>query len=554
MRQEDSLAAARSFSIFLLKPQYSKPKQALKEEHKLQKARTAPGGASPAAVYISQSTQSTPWWKTYFSVEDNLRQGFAGAIAFIKTSNRTFALTFGHTRHNLRDESYEYDFGLRTTLNSVDPHAIRNTDELNPATSRRRRTQLPERSDLTYFDFDGDSAVLRSLTGAIRPEYNDLFNYATGASNLRISSKKSLNELKPMLDRIYAIYNEDTFKSAFPSVYNIQPMQDPATLVLLNSELETAIRNGSDALTLTIPELMDFQEDYEVAFSGLGVSKLYQEASLGDYFEYLSGHEKALTEITIEDLRAHRLQTLNENGVRISEYSIFRCLIFEVTLPGASEAYHLNEGTWYRVDADYLTQLSNDLDPLFSQHSLPARTVHTEYEYNEGQLVPHWTDSVLLDRTDTSPAGQTSVEPCDVARAHEGRLILTHVKLGVAASDLSHLFSQGTTAVELLNSVPAAREKLENLIVNRHSSFDLIPLKERRLSVEYVIVTKKDASLASEALPLFSRINLRRAHQSLVSMQAEVTVYLASDEYVGTPRPKPRQSRTPRVSFSPTPE
>jgi uncharacterized protein (TIGR04141 family) len=547
------MAAARSFSIFLLKPQYAEPESALKADHKLRRAQTAQGAGSPV-VFIAQSAQSAPWWKSYFSVDENVSQGFAGAVVFITTSSRTFALTFGHTRHNLKDESYEYDFGLRTTLNSVDPQAIRNTDELNPATSRRRRTQLPERADLTYFDFDGDSAVLRSLTGVIRPEYKELFSHATGASNLRISSKKSVSELSPLLDRIYGIYNEDTYKSAFPSAYNIQPVQDPPTIQALDLLLEHSFRAGGDGLTLTIPELMDFQEDYEVSFSGLGASALYPEVALADYYDYLSAHEKPRSESSLEDLRLHRLQTLNDNGIRINDYSIYRCLIYEASLPDAPEIYHLNEGTWYRVDADYLSQLSADLDPLFLQHSLPPRTVHTERQYNESQLVPHWTESILLDGTNTSPPGHTSVEPCDVARTHGDHLVLTHVKLGVAAGDLSHLFSQGTTSVELLNSIPAARETLERLILDRSSSFELKPLKDRRFAVEFVIVTKKDATLASQALPLFSRINLRRAHQSLISMQADVSVYLAGDEFVGESRPKPRRTRAPRVSFEPTSE
>lgn len=172
------MARARSFSIFLLKNGYTSPGEALKADHGLKKAshETAVGKTWPA--YLATKPSTPPWWRGYFGISDSVEQGFAGAIVFVNASNRIFALTFGHVRHHLRDEAYEYDFGLRTTLNAVDPKEIRNTDELDPATSRRRRTQLPERSDINYFDFDGDNAVLRSLTGAIRAEYRALFSHA----------------------------------------------------------------------------------------------------------------------------------------------------------------------------------------------------------------------------------------------------------------------------------------------------------------------------------------------------------------------------------------
>lgn len=172
---------------------------------------------------------------------------------------------------------------------------------------------------------------------------------------------------------------------------------------------------------------------------------------------------------------------------------------------------------------------------------LPARTEHLEADFNKEQLVPHWPGSVLLDKTNTSPKGQTAVEPCDVARSELGALILTHVKLGVSAADLSHLFSQGASAVDLLNGMPEARDKLRTLIADRDASFDLTGLHARAFKVEYVIVTKNDATLASGALPLFSRISLRRAHRALTSMKTEAAVILVKDAYRSQPKPKPRK-------------
>lgn len=535
------MSKARSFSIFLLKDEYASPEKALKGGHGLKKASHEDAVGTTWPTYLATKPSTSPWWRGYFGISDPVPQGFAGAIVFVEASKRTFALTFGHMRHHLRDEAYEYDFGLRTTLNAVDPKEIRNTDELDPATSRRRRTQLPERSDINYFDFDGDSAVLRSLTGAIRPEYRALFSHATGASNLRVSTKKLRMELPQLLKEIYEVYEKDTYRTAFPTATNIQPVKDPAELTRLDAKLEVAVRAKSDDLTLTIPELVDFQEDFEVSYCGSGKSELYADAALKDYYSYLAVHGKAVGTLTVEDLHHHRLCVTTDDGVKKSDYSIYKSLVFETSLDGQDEAYHLSEGTWYRVDSDYLKTLATDVDPLFTDVGLPGRIEHLEAEYNELQLVPHWPGSVLLDKTNTSPTGQKQVEPCDVARAEDGHLVLTHVKLGVGASDLSHLFSQGTNSVDLLNGVPEAREILSGLIKDREAGFDLSGLAAQAFKVEYVIVTKNDITLKSGALPLFSRISLRRAYRALTSMKTETAVMLVEDAYVGASRPKPRK-------------
>lgn len=538
------MAKARSFSIYLLKASCASPDKALKADHGLKTASHKDAVGPTWPTYIATKSAASPWWRAYFGISDSVAQGFAGAIVFVEASGRTFALTFGHMRHHLRDEAYEYDFGLRTTLNTVDPKEIRNTDELDPATSRRRRTQLAERSDINYFDFDGDSAVLRSLTGAIRPEYKALFSHATGASNLRLSTKKLRADLSSLLEDIYEVYQKDTYLTAFPDATNIQPVKDPADLAILDEKLVQAVRTKSDDLTLTIPELVDFQEDFEVSYGGAGKSDLYPDAGLDDYYAWLATNGVALGTLTLNSLQHHRLCVTTDDGIKRGDYSIYKSLVFESSFDGQHEAFHLSEGTWYKVEADYLEALSADIDPLFVDGGLPPRTEHLEAEYNELQLVPHWPGSVLLDKTNTSPKGQTMVEPCDVARSQNGSLVLTHVKLGVGASDLSHLFSQGATAVDLLNGVPEARDKLKVLITDRAPGFDLSGLAAQVFKVEYVIVTRNDTTLASGALPLFSRISLRRAHRALTSMKSEAVVMLVADEYEGSPKPKPRKKRT----------
>src|SRR3546814_1720005 len=172
------MAKSRAFSIYLLKEGYDAA-NALREDHALDLDIGGQGLPEGATLFVLDSDPRPPWWKSYFNVEKNLTQVNKGALVFLPVGGRCFALSFGHVAHNLIDSSYESDFGLRVTLNSLDPHKLKSTDTLDPGAAKRQRTQLPIESELTLFDFDRDSTILRSLPGQVRDEHKELFRHAT---------------------------------------------------------------------------------------------------------------------------------------------------------------------------------------------------------------------------------------------------------------------------------------------------------------------------------------------------------------------------------------
>jgi uncharacterized protein (TIGR04141 family) len=58
---------------------------------------------------------------------------------------------------------------------------------VEPGVARRKRTQVPISTELTYLDFDGNSEIIKSLTGKVKQEYQTLFNNATGSVSLKVS-------------------------------------------------------------------------------------------------------------------------------------------------------------------------------------------------------------------------------------------------------------------------------------------------------------------------------------------------------------------------------
>ena len=160
------MSKSHSFSIYLLKQGYDSS-NTLKEGHKLENRVDASNLPPSASLFVLDNPSGEPWWKWYFGIKKTLIQASKGALIFIPVDGRYFVLSFGHVFHNLHESSYEYDFGLRVTLNSVDPNKLKSTDILEPGAARRQRTQVPVDSDLTYFDFDHDSSILKSLTGKV---------------------------------------------------------------------------------------------------------------------------------------------------------------------------------------------------------------------------------------------------------------------------------------------------------------------------------------------------------------------------------------------------
>lgn len=525
------MTKSRSFSIYLLKAGFD-ASNALKENHALEEGAEATLLPDGATLFVLDNPPRDPWWKSYFGVTKVLRQVSKGALIFLPVGERCFALSFGHVSHNLTDASYEYDFGLRVTLNSLDPTKLKSTDILEPGAARRQRTQVPIDSDLTYFDFDRDSAILKSLTGKVKEEHEELFKHATGASNLRISSAVSSDGLVELCAKLLQLYESDTFKTTFPDIQNITPVRDPVVVDRLNDKLLAAFQAKSDDLYLAIPAIVDYHSNVFSTFSGAGASLIYDDVFINRYYEYLEESGKPLADIGIGDLKQHSLRLTDEDGNPRERYTVFNCLIFDTTLNGGVETYHLSEGNWYKIDNDYIAKLTAFLDPLCADLLLPAYNHEGEGAYNEAVAGGN-AAIVCLDKGNISPAGQTQTEPCDLCTVSDGFAVFSHIKISTLSAQLSHLFNQGTNAIELLKLDADAVERLKAAIAEKGGDevagqFSQ-PLEDQKFHVVFGIVTHKDRQLKSGNLPLFSRISLMRNMKALQIMSVRASFGFIED-------------------------
>ncbi len=112
--------------------------------------------------------------------------------------------------------------------------------------------------------------------------------------------------------------------------------------------------------------------------------------------EYLEENGETEATLTTEKLRRHHLRLLDGNGDLKRRWSIYKSLVFEVSLEEEGFTYHLSDGTWYRVADSLVSELRDDLDQYWIAAHLPEHDEGFEGQYNE--QVGEQPGFVCLDR------------------------------------------------------------------------------------------------------------------------------------------------------------
>ena len=515
------MSKSRTFSLYLLKENYN-ASNALKPDNSLEdiseKCSALPQGVT---LYIMDKHPTPPWWKNFWGISQDLNQTLKGSIVFLPVKDQVFALTFGHTYHNIKEESYEYDFGLRTTLNALDPEKIKSTDILQPENAKRERIQSSVGSNLTFFDFNKDESIIKRLTGAVKEEHKGILSNVTGANNLRVTSKVNSSEIAGLCEKVLDIYQKNDYKKSFLDVYNVSPIKDPKVINSLSEKLVEAFRENKIELVLSVPDMIEYNESLKVSYTGLGKSDLtFDAVYIGDYHQYLQSRNN--DNITLDQFHSHKLKLKDENGNERESYSIYKCFLFDCDLE--SNHYHLCEGEWYRIDKNYITRLRTYLNPFFISHDI-LKSCDSKYENDFNKKISEQNDSyICLDRKNISPQG--NVEPCDLYTIENDIAVLIHIKISTISSSLSHLFNQGINSIELLRTSEEAKSKLKNMLPKENMK---TPLGQDKFKVMFGIITAKDKSKKSDNLPIFSRISLMRVIKQLELMGIQREVILIKD-------------------------
>ena len=312
----------------------------------------------------------------------------------------------------------------------------------------------------------------------------------------------------------------------------MQQVTDPLLIGRLEDAVISDLSAGRlDKLDLAPPEIIDW--DRIVAFryhydrpQGRARTRVTRpDLRISDYLTGLSGELDALEGARV--LRSRSVFAVDQDGRDQHRWTVWKCLVGEVS--DGVNTYVLDEGDFFRVSDAYINDLNEAIRLIpVSTVSLPASTPNlTEGAYNR-RVAMGSSQLLLLDRqTVRITARTTPVEICDLLSS---QCQLVHVKRHLGSSDLSHLFAQGFVSAELLQSNPEFRRVVRSKITELAGGdrgFNVIDedgFRPAEFEVAYAIIERWRGRSVIDALPFFSKINLREVTNNLRARGFRVTL------------------------------
>lgn len=507
-------ARVHTLTIFLMKEGVTSPANCIKSDAGLDRQRVEHGGKLLGELIVRQNNAKPPKWLTFFDEAPDLRlpklfNASSSAVLFVKRKDRLFAITFGYGRHLLAPGSWEEQFGLRVTLNTVDPLRLRSVDRKTfDAIAAHSRTQTSQAAGVTAFGLKVEQDLLCAATG--EPLEEALGKRMTGMDSLTVAVPLRLGALHGVLDQYLAKFHDTTYREAFPWIDHIGEVRDPVRRESLDTDLIELLRQeklGDMRAWLSVPDLIEWARVGGFRYSPKR-GDLSPDLHLRDFFDVLDDRT-SLSLATLKQRRAFAIDVEGEQA--IDDWSIYECLYCELEQDGTT--YLLSSGKWYRVDRDFVGSVTRAVKKLVRSEPLPLPTYDDADEgaYNERAVKLAPKQLALLDK-DLIRIGGSPVEVCDLLSA---RNEMIHVKRYGGSSVLSHLFAQGTVAAQAFFQDAAFRIEFNKRVPKARR---LPNPKERPSPSDYEIVyaiVSRSAKPLDQALPFFSRLNLRTAAKQL---------------------------------------
>lgn len=441
---------------------------------------------------------------------------------------QVFAFTFGVTgRFLLKHEAWRRGYGLQAALNLIYPRVgvEGGIGRLVAVDAKRRagevirsRQQASRATTFEAFDFD----KIRDLVGGATGEPYDRRwgKRISGTDALNFAADCDFVDLGKLCRDVSASHDRDDYKDRFAWLDSVRAIHDPGLLSQIQDYLTGELLTGPIGdLDLAPPEIIDWSTvtGFRYHFDARK-SFTRPDLQLAVYRDNLLYHEDDLDSIDTEYFRRKSILALDADGHIIHRWPVWRCLTGEFQFNG--NTYVIDEGEIFQVSSDYLASLDSSLSrlPIHEHLGWPAATASMSEDSFNKEAAKALAPALLMDKKLVKSRMQTTpIEVCDVLTAgHQ----LIHVKLKLGSRDLSHLFSQGFVAANLLQSDSVFREathqKIEALGGSKDFGFfNVNSLQAAEFEVIYVIVAPWRGRSLADALPFFSKINLLRTAEDL---------------------------------------
>lgn len=508
-------------------------------------------------LFIAPSKSNTPPWREFLqpgfgsldTVQDSVSSG-AVLIARIHYDSEAiyFAIPFGFGRYLLKPDCFRWNYGLRVALNAMYPVAgpgngydaarIRSVDSKTVSSNViYTRRQMARKAIFEDFGFNIQADQLKSLTGA-PVDTRKWGSRLTGSSVFRVSPQITFSGLGQLLHTIEDTQRKKDYERQFGWVDDWLAVNDRPLITALDAivleQLQT--RDPDARITLSPPHMVDWDQLDSFQYS-FWKDKPFPDIELEDYLDSLAAKKKLKT-LTLSQLRGgHRLFALDGAGEWLYRWALYRCLNAEVEHKG--KTYLLDAGDYFEISPDFQADLNNYLAGLKESDVVLPDTLIKETEgiYNEAAAKSS-PDYLLLDKKMVRVSTKTTpIEVCDILTSDRQMI---HVKRKLASASLSHLFGQGYVSSDLLHTsleyreavvgaIDKAKAEIQPSVVTSDPGFDdrfafvdLDGIQPSKFKVVYAIAAPWKGRDLVDALPFFSKVNLRRFGTDLQRMGFQV--------------------------------
>ena len=442
--------------------------------------------------YLLHSKPNLVWWQKYLGLDKEISNYNHSFILFVFVDDRCFAYTFGFGHNKLKPEYIEENFGFLVTLNSVDGSRLKSLELYSPASNTKQRKIVSSiLTDIYDYGFNDQQDLINKLVGAVKTEYSELFKNPTGADSLKITTKKSKDELiglsKILLERFLSedYKNDENLKS----INSIQ--KAPKTVVeALDNLLLKGLTEHSQNIFLSDCEILGSDEIYTYKLRNVEKPDLCLE----DFIDIIDLSD-------VEKLKSQQITLLKPDKREFNKkWYVYKCLSADFEYEG--NHYFLAKGVWYQIEKELLNSIKN-IEKYEIKNPLPNALVRkdkdkkerNELEGDYNKRVARTNNYCLFDKAlAIQVLGKGKMEICDIHDKEKN--IFYHIKNGNNSSSLSHLWNQGVVSEQVANSGDAKYcEQYEKVAKQQ--------LQPNR-KVYYGIISKPK-------LPIFSQLSLLNA-------------------------------------------
>lgn len=524
-------------TVYLMKSDVSDADDIFKEPDKLTKT-----SSGDLLLYYKASPIHPPKWagfvQSQFTVvpADIFKNASAYAVIVLKENNHFFAIPLGMGSHLIDMAKIEYNFGLKVAINCIPKDELRQLDLTTPeVNSQKTKKQSPKNSAPEEFGVNKEKDILRGVVGKLPKDKdtngkkkNHLFGEKIeGKDSARLSCNvKTSDELKLICSGLLRYSEQTTYQKHYPWLDNMAIISDPILVDSLYSDLISAIKDGTlDNMQVAPPEFVDDLHAYEgFVFTGNSKrkKKCYTFPTMNDVVEDLGSERiQSLDKDALTKSCKVHLQTAD--GERRFGWPLSRCIFWETEKNGTE--YVLSDGTWYKIAADFYTEVCQFFAKACTDINLPdmPSVLTKESEYN-AYVCTKVQDLYLFDLGHENSKDKhfckDKNEICDVYDVAGKRFI--HVKMGKSSPSISHLLRQGVfSATALRRNIDEAQTKFRQHLLDygcRDTGAEA-PVPDPFTPSDYTAVF---ACVIGENLekniPFFSKVSFRDAALILADM------------------------------------